>query len=163
MDKQGLAEYYPFFRRRKLAVIIAMMLILLFTLGGCCLIPCCGLHDRESVVAMYRENEETFIHAAETGEFLSLKEIGGCENVSVQEDHVQIPCGGVGAGSGASYYGIFYSESDDLFAVKVSIGYSKGLVPQESGFLFRSPVPGSNKSYYVEPLGNHYFYYEAHY
>ena len=37
------------------------------------------------------------------------------------------------------------------------------MADRSRGFLYVSPVRDSNKQYYVEPLGNHWFYYEAHY
>ena len=85
------------------------------------------------------------------------------ETQLVPDVDINMLCGGIGFGSGTSYYGIFYSDSDDLLAVNVSLGSLEELQHQGPGFISVPPFSESNKRYYVEPLGNHFFYYEAHY
>ena len=52
------------------------------------------------------------------------------------------------------------SEKDDLCAVRLGAPGDQ-LKEHENGFLYIEE-DGDNR-YYVEPLGNHYFYYEAHF
>ena len=120
-----------------------------------------NLTDRDSVVDLYRENEEAFLKAAETGSFEDLKDIFGVSDVHVNRDYVDIYCGGTGMAPSSSYYGIFYSEGDDLCALDVAPGDSSALTERNGGFSWEES--GGDNSYYVEPLGNHYFYYEAHF
>ena len=82
------------------------------------------------------------------------------QNVDIWEEYVDIQCGGAGFGSSTHYYGIFYSEKDDLCAVRLGAPGDQ-LKEHENGFLYIEE-DGDNR-YYVEPLGNHYFYYEAHF
>lgn len=120
-----------------------------------------NLTDRDSVVDLYRENEEAFLKAAETGSFEDLKDIFGVSDVHLNRDYVDIYCGGTGMAPSSSYYGIFYSEGDDLCAIDVAPGDSSALTERDGGYFWEES--GGDNSYYVEPLGNHYFYYEAHF
>ncbi len=63
-------------------------------------------------------------------------------------------------GENTHYYGIFFSEADDLMAAGISCGSADRLRPDGAGSRYREN--GSDNESYVEPLGNHYFYYEAH-
>ncbi len=128
-----------------------------------CLTSCRGLTKKESIISLWLENKEAFLRASEAGDYQSLSKIAGIERIETEERCINIHCGSIGFGSGGSYFGIFYSAADDLLAVNVSLGSPEELQRQGSGFLYVSPIPESNKRYYVEPLGNHYFYYEAHY
>ena len=136
-----------------------------FMMAACifCLTSCRGLTSRESIVSLYLENAGAFRRASETGDWEALSEINGIERIKAEERCINMLCGGIGFGSGTSYYGIFYSDSDDLLAVNVSLGSLEELQHQGPGFIYVPPFSESNKRYYVEPLGNHFFYYEAHY
>lgn len=118
-----------------------------------------GLTSRDAVVRMYEKNEEAFLNAAATGDFSALEEIRGVEKVYVQNECVNFSCGGSGFGSNTQYYGIFYSKDDNLCAIRGP--YSKKLEPENNGYRWKEP-DGDNE-YYVEPLGNHFFYYEEKY
>ena len=109
---------------------------------------------------MYLKNEERFIEAAANGSFNELERIRGVQEVLVWDDYVDIRCGGSGCGPNTHYYGIFYSLSDDLCAIDVS-GPLNELTADGKGYRYKQQ-DGDNE-YYVEPLGNHYFYYEAHF
>ncbi len=120
-----------------------------------------GLTSRDSVVDMYRRNEETFLQAAREGDFDRLTQVRGVQRVSEYRGCTEIFCGGTGFGPETNYYGVFYSEKDDLVAVQISCGTTERLKPDGAGYRYREP--GGDDEYYVEPLGNHYYYYEAHY
>ena len=119
-----------------------------------------NLTSKESIENLYTKNEKLFIDAASDGSFADLEKINGVWEVSVKDDHVDIKCGGNGLGSSTNYYGIFYSENDDLCAVDVA-GPRDELVADGDGY--RYVQSDGDNEYYVEPLGNHYFYYEAHF
>lgn len=88
-----------------------------------CLTSCRGLTSRESIVSLYLENAGAFRRASETGDWEALSEINGIERIEAEERCINMLCGGIGFGSGTSYYGIFYSDSDDLLAVNVSLAW----------------------------------------
>ena len=120
-----------------------------------------NLTDRDSVVAFYRKNEAAFLSAAQTKDFDSLSSLFGVSEVYVRDEYIDVSCGGFGIGPDTNYYGIFYSEGDDLCAIDVAPGDSSALTERDGGFFWEES--GGDNSYYVEPLGNHYFYYEAHF
>ena len=120
------------------------------------------LTEREDILALYHDHEDAFLLAAETKSFDALTEIKGIQEIHVQEDYVEIDCGGLGFGSNTAYFGIFYSETDDLCAESfAATGETLVLLPKDNGYYFEETY-GDN-TYYVEPLGNHYFYYELHF
>ena len=143
-----------FLLQRLMASIMFLILCALGSAGD-------GLTNREDIVAMYRRNEAAFIEAAETGDFQSLERVYGVMNVDYESNCIDIECGGAGLGSSTHYYGIFYSEKDDLYAVHIACGSREWLKQDGEGYRYKQN--GGDNEYYVEPLGNHYFYYEAHY
>ena len=127
----------------------------------CFLSACSGnLTSKESIKDLYTQNETLFASAASSGSFSDLEKLRGVQNVFVRDEYVNIECGGSGFGSSTHYYGIFFSETDDFCAVDVA-GPIDELVADGDGYRYKQS-DGDNE-YYVEPLGNHYFYYEAHY
>ncbi len=127
-----------------------------------CLLSACSnnLTSKDSIESHYEKNEALFVNAASENSFSDLENIRGIHNVLVWDEYVDIQCGGSGFGSGTHYYGIFFSEMDDLCAVDVA-GPRDELVSDGDGYRYRQP-DGDNE-YYVEPLGNHFHYYEAHF
>ncbi len=121
-----------------------------------------NLTDRDEIVAVYHENGEAFLNAAETGSFQDLESIYGVSEVIVDDRYIDIEFGGSGFGSSTNYYGIFYSETDQLNAFQLGPSPMIELVPKDGGFSFTDSYHGGN-GFYVEPLGNHYFYYETHF
>ncbi|MBQ5607968.1 MAG: hypothetical protein IIU86_02975 [Oscillospiraceae bacterium] len=141
--------------------ILSFLSFLLALLMFVSLESCSGeLNSREEVIALYQKNEEAFLDAAQKGEFAPLEGIRGVTEVSIYEDHVDIYCGGTGFGSATAYYGIFYSAKDNLAAIWCA-GPREQLVFDGNGYRYQEPGPGGDNQYYVEPLGNHFYYYEA--
>ena len=166
--------------RRRIHALIAGLLILLLPLG-CVLSPLSNLFgmfglivlseiddnrpgnltDRNEIIAVFRENEEAFLHAAETNSFEDLNSISGVSSVTIKENYVDIEFGGAGFGSSTSYFGISYSETDDICSFQLAPNEPVNLTPEGDGFKFQDQFGGN--VFYSEPLGNHYFYYEAHF
>ena len=135
---------------------LCMALCMVFSHASCSE----NLTDQESVIALYQNHQEIFLQAALTGDYSGVESLRGVQKVNVWDNYVDIPCGGAGFGSSTHYYGIFYSPEDDLCAVDVA-GARDQLVAHGEGYLYCQP--GSDDSYYVQPLGNHFYYYEAHF
>ena len=137
-------------------------IVCLIVLIVVCLLSACSGNttSKESVVNLYTKNETMFVNAASDGSFSDLEKISGVQKVLVWDDYVDVQCGGSGFGSSTNYYGIFFSETDNLCAVDVA-GPLDELVSDGIGYRYRQP-DGDNE-YYVESLGNHYFYYEAYF
>lgn len=112
---------------------------------------------RSSTITLYEENRETFLAAAASGDFSAVEALDGTESVYYGSEHVDIYCCGFGMGSATSYFGIFYSPSDDLCAAFGAVPLNE-LQPESNGWRYREPE-GDN-TFYVEPLGDHFFYYD---
>ncbi len=133
---------------KKRIALFFVMLCLAFILASCS----GNLTDKSDIVSLYQKNEETFLQAASNGDYSAVEKINGVQSVLVKEAYVEIQCGGAGLGSSTHYYGIFYS-ADDIDA--------DWLVEHGDGYLYQEEE-GDNRIY-VEPLGNHFYYYEAHF
>lgn len=137
-------------------------ILCLFILFTMIVLPSCSnnLTNYSAIISLFQNHEDSFIEASISGDFSKLEEIRGVQKVSTGNQCVDIQCGGTGFGSSTHYYGIFYSEADDLCAIDVA-GPRDELVADGNGYRYQQH-PGDNE-YYVEPLGNHFFYYEAHF
>ena len=119
-----------------------------------------NLTEKSDIISLYQKNEQVFLLAAENGDYSAIEGIKGIQKVLVWDTYIDIQCGGSGFGPSTHYYGIFYSEDDNLCAIDVA-GPLNELIENGDGYLYKQK-DGDNQ-YYVEPLGNHFYYYEAHY
>ena len=137
---------------KKLAALTLLCLLPLL-LTGCILDRA---EVRSSIITLYEENRETFLAAAASGDFTAVEALEGVESVYDRTDYVDICCRGHGFGSSTSYFGIYYSPSDEL-CTRFGPAALDELQPEGSGWRYREP--GDN-TFYVEPLGDHFFYYD---
>lgn len=133
--------------------------VMVFSLTSCVF----NLTDRDSVIRLYERNEERFAAAAETGDFEKLEKIIGVQEVDIREDgdsfQAEISCGANGFASSTHYYGIFYSETVDF-------DNSVATKPEEwtkEGAGYRYTEAEGDNTFYYEPLGGGYYYFEEHY
>ncbi len=152
-------------KNRKLVIIPIVVFLVLCALaywGVTSFLSACsnGLTSRDSIVSLYTQNESLFVNAATNSNFSDLEKIDGVQEVLVWDKYVDIQCGGSGFGSSTNYFGIFFSEKDNLRAIDVAGPFDEFV---SSGNGYRCEQPDGDNEYYVEPLGNHYFYYEVHY
>lgn len=141
------------------AIILVPIVFFSVLMGALSAVTTSGLISREEVVQLYQKNEAVFLDAAASEAFSDLEILQGVQKVSVKTDHADIRCGSAGMGSNTSYFGIFYSAKDDLYAIWCAPPRRETLEPQRSGYQWKEK-DGDNV-YYVESLGNHFFYYEA--
>ena len=119
-----------------------------------------NLTEKSDIISLYQKNEQIFLLAAKNGDYSAIEGIKGVQKVIIQDTYIDIQCGGAGFGPSTHYYGIFYSADDNLCAIDVA-GPRDKLVEHGEGYLYQEES-GDNR-YYVEPLGNHFYYYEAHF
>lgn len=134
----------------------AVLIIILITFAACSR----NLTDKGDIVSLFHNNETMFLQAADSGDWTAIERLNGVRLVYPSAKCVDIQCGGAGFASNTHYYGIFYSAEDDLCAIWVS-GPAEELVAQGDGYLYEQ-TEGDNRSY-IEPLGNHFYYYEGHF
>lgn len=134
--------------------LLLLLSILQQTVGG----PL-ELTRREDVTSLFEENRAVIQAAAESGDFTEAAKIHGIQEIDQQEDGgcIDFYCGGKGFGPETAYYGFFYSPTDDMTALDGCTCSPEDLTPSGSGFCWQES--GTDNTYYVEPLGNHFFYY----
>lgn len=133
-----------------------LLLVLVVLLNGCAPRE---LTTQEDIVALFNANKETLLSTVEKWDFSKAEEISGIQQIHIAEDgsFADFYCGGKGFGPETAYYGFFWSSDDDLTALDGGICAPEALVPSGRGFLWQEER-GDNE-YYVEPLGDHFFYY----
>lgn len=140
----------------KKAIACLLSVFLLVALASCSK----NLTDKNDIISLFHKNEDCFKEASASGEYNELERIKGVQEVIIWDNYVDIQCGGSGFGPSTHYYGIFFSLSDDLCAIDVADPADE---LKEDGNGYRYRQQNGDNEYYVEPLGNHYFYYEAHF
>ena len=144
-------------KKQRAIVIIAALTICGLIAGVLCLL---NLTNKGMITRLYQRNEEAFLRAASIGDYSAVERIVGVRRVNMRDTYVEICCGGSGLGSSTNYYGIFYYEGENLCAVDVDLMGGRFVVSGD-GYLYEEEN-GDNR-FYVESLGNHFYYYEAHF
>ena len=121
------------------------------------------LTNREDIIGLFDKNETIITESVQNNDLEPVKKIHGIQNVYVSEqpNYIDFECGGSGLGSSTHYYGFFYSPDDDLTAWNGGACPKGELLEDGKGFKWEQK-DGDNK-YYVEKIGDHFFYYEAHF
>ena len=116
--------------------------------------------SKADIIAVFDENEAAFVEAAESGDFSELEQLRDIQEVKLRDNSVDIFFGGYGFASATSNYGIFYSADGSIDAHAFAPS-KNNFVRNGSGWLYKERY-GDN-SFYCEPLGHDFFYYEAHF
>ena len=140
--------------KKRINGVIGLCLMLLCAFFLCS----CGASKRESTVARFEKNREIFLKAAAEDDFSAVDELRWVSEVKHHSGYVDISCGAAGMGPSTRYWGLFYSETDDLLA-EDWVHAGEDLVPEGNGYRWKEE--NGDNEYYVEPLGDHYFYWEA--
>ncbi len=118
-----------------------------------------NLTNKGDIIKVFSKNKEIFTEAVQSNNFEQAKKISGIQDVYVGDDYIDFVCGGSGMGSSTYYYGFFYSAHDNLTAWNGGACTKDELV--ENGNGFRWEEKDGDNTYYVEKIGEHFFYYEA--
>ena len=119
-----------------------------------------NLTSQSEIIEMYQKNEKNFTDASLSGDFSELEAIAGVQEVVAHDEYIDIQCGGSGLGSSTHYFGILYSADENFISLDVAEPYDS--VMQE-GMGYRYTQDNGDNFCYIEPLGNHFYYYEAHF
>ena len=139
---------------KKLISLLGVLLCFVFIFTACSK----NLTEKSDIISLYQNNEETFLQAANSGDYSTVENIRGVQSVYISEKYVKISCGCAGFGPSTHYYGIFYSADGDMCAIDVA-GPEDELVESGDGYLYQES--GGDNRYYVEALVNNFYYYEA--
>lgn len=120
-----------------------------------------NLTSKKKIIRVFEKNEKAIVEAIESNNVEQTKEIPGIQDVYVSDDYIEFSCGGSGFGSSTHYYGFFYSLDDNLTAWNGGMFHKVELVKSGNGY--RWEEKDGDNIYYVEEIGEHFFYYEAHF
>lgn len=146
---------------KKTAALLLAVIIASCSLCSCIFYSADGLRSKNKIIALYRNNEAAFIAAADSKDFSAIESIKGVRKVSVHDHDADIYCGGSGMGADTDYYGIMWAEYGIESALFSEGGTSYTKIVDGSGTRYEEKA-GDNV-FYVEPLGNDYYYYELHF
>lgn len=139
----------------------------LFPLLALCLISAAALslaagtarHSKAAIVGNLEENRRAYAKIAEqalTGGQIPKKLPQGVEDVcpwnGVQVDFL---CRSEGFGSAGRYRGFYYSADN---VIRTFQGVDKAFAPHGEGYLWQDP--GGDNCCYVEPIENHWYYFD---
>ena len=105
------------------------------------------------------ENEAELLAAVEREDFSAFENQGFIHGVSLRDGVAEFSCGGGGVGSGTSYVGFFYTETDDMAAVWCAPSSAALLTRTEGGYEWQEK--NGDNTYYVSHICGKFYYYEA--
>lgn len=116
--------------------------------------------EKSEIISLFQEEEEVFLKAADSGDYSAVEKLKGVQSIYISDKYVEISCGAAGFGSNTHYYGLFYSDDDNMYAMEI-VGPEDEMRENGEGYLYQEE--GGDNRYYVESLGNGFYYYEAHF
>lgn len=143
--------------KRTLAFILTAAVLL--ALPGCSR----ELTDKDKIIALFRNNENVFVSAVETGDYSEVKKIKGVNDVSVRGDNeeTEFYCGGMGLVPSSAYFGILYIRGAEGKDYPLVFGDGAEWSADGDGYRFKQ-ADGDNDFYY-QALGGGFYYYEERY
>lgn len=117
-----------------------------------------NIDEQAKITTLFQENQELILSSVASGDFSQVEQLDGIDHVYVSEDYIEFSCGGAGFGPNTSYFGFFYSPTDDMTALDGGICPPEELVPSGNGYRWQEKT-GDNE-YYVEKLAEHFFYFQ---
>ncbi len=136
---------------------LCFLIIIFGLLSGCSN----NLTDKNDIIKVFTKNEAVFTEAIKSNNFDNAKKISGIQDIYIGDDYIDFICGGSGIAPSTHYYGFFYSSNDDLTAFNGGICPKEELIENGNGFSWKQK--NGDNTYYVEKIGEHFFYYEAHF
>ena len=80
------------------------------------------------------------------------------QEVDVEDTCIEFDCGGAGFGPETAYWGFFYTETDDVYAIWCAP--PRGMLTESDGVWTWKEPDGDNECR-VEHICGHFYYYEA--
>ncbi len=121
-----------------------------------------NLTEKEDIIALFNDNKAVIEQSVENDDFKKVEKLRGIQAVTVYDNCVEFQCGGAGMGGNTHYYGFFFSADDELTAWNGGVGFPKNKLSKD-GKGYRYKEQEGDNEYYVEEIGTHFFYYEAHF
>jgi hypothetical protein len=120
------------------------------------------LTEKERIIRYVRKHEGLLLRYIEKRDDDILKNQPIIKQIRTNDTYIDFSCGGSGFGSETSYWGFYYSESDDLSALCPASSYKQELRKSGNGYVWEEfwQNPRGDNTYYVEPIVDHFYYYE---
>ena len=120
------------------------------------------LTEKERIIRYVRKHEGLLLRYIEKRDDDILKNQPIIEQIRTNDTYIDFSCGGSGFGSKTSYWGFYYSESDDLSALCPASSSKQELRKSGNGYVWEESWqnPRGDNTYYVEPIVDHFYYYE---
>lgn len=120
------------------------------------------LTEKERIIRYVRKHEGLLLRYIEKRDDDILKNQPIIEQIRTNDTYIDFSCGGSGFGSETSYWGFYYSESDDLSALCPASSSKQELRKSGNGYVWEESWqnPRGDNTYYVEPIVDHFYYYE---
>ena len=120
------------------------------------------LTEKERIIRYVKKHEGLLLRYIEKRDDDILKNQPIIEQIRTNDTYIDFSCGGSGFGSETSYWGFYYSESDDLSALCPASSSKQELRKSGNGYVWEESWqnPRGDNTYYVEPIVDHFYYYE---
>lgn len=121
--------------------------------------------EKARIIHYVKKHESLLLSCIEQNDFSAVKKDAILQEIRVQDTYVDFQCQGAGFGPETSYWGFYYSDKYNMTAVLGPLPSGQFFQKSGSGYLWKESWydPKGDNSYYVEQIGDHFYYYEMHF
>lgn len=121
--------------------------------------------EKSRIIHYVKKHESLLLSCIEQNDFSAVKKDAILQEIRVQDTYVDFQCQGAGFGPETSYWGFYYSDKYNMTAVLGPLPSGQFFQKSGSGYLWKESWydPKGDNSYYVEQIGDHFYYYEMHF
>lgn len=140
-----------------------LVIFIIFAMFVCWLV---NLFDdslsKRQIFSLVNKNYELLNECIDSNDFSEIEQLKGVKKVTIDNDVLDVYCGGSGFGSATNYYGFYYSPSNKPLVVWCGYIYqSNTFSPENNGYSIRHS--NDDNWYYTEKIRENFFYYESHF
>lgn len=120
------------------------------------------LTEKERILRYVRKHEGLLLRYIAKKDDAIIANQAIIKQIRMRHACIEFSCGGSGFGSETSYWGFYYSVSDDLSALCPVSSSEQELRKSGEGYYWKESWqdPRGDNTYYVEPIVGHFYYYE---
>lgn len=124
-----------------------------------------NLSEKERIIRYVRKHEGLLLRYIAKNDAAIVEKQAIIRQIRRNDAYIEFCCGTSGVLPQDSVWGLYYSESDDLLALCPPSFSERELLVSGNGYLRKESWedPRSDNSYYVEPILDHFYYYEIHF
>ena len=124
-----------------------------------------NLSGKEHIIRYVRKHEGLLLRYIAKNDAAIVEKQALIRQIRRNDAYIEFCCGTSGVLPQDSVWGFYYSESDDLLALCPPSFSERELLVSGNGYLRKESWedPRGDNSYYVEPILDHFYYYEIHF